>query len=64
MIKQMTAKQLEKHEQKIIAQSTIWLQKYTPEQVSLIIWNKFGYLTESKNGIVYIQGHNGKRAIN
>lgn len=64
MAKQMTAKQLENHEQKIIIQSNIWLQKYSPEQVSDFIWRKFGYLTEAKNGIVYIQGHKGIRAVN
>lgn len=64
MAKRMTAKQLENHEQKIIAQSNLWLEKYTPEQVSSFIWNKYGYLTESKNGIVYFSGHNGRRAVN
>lgn len=63
MAKQMTAKQLENHEQKIIAQSNIWLQKYSPEQVSALIWRKFGYLTEVKNGVVYIQGHKGRREV-
>ena len=64
MAKQMTAKQLENHEQKIITQSNIWLQKYSPEQVSALIWRKYGYLTEAKKGVVYFKGHNGVRAVN
>jgi len=58
-MKKLTAKQLEKHEQKIIVQAKVWLQKYSPEQVSALIWNRFGYLTGVKNGVVYFQGHNG-----
>lgn len=64
MAKRMTAKQLENHEQKIIAQAKIWLQKYSPEQVSGFIWKKFGYLTEAKKGVVYFSGHTGIRTVN
>jgi hypothetical protein len=64
MIRTLTAKELEKYEQKIIFQANIWLQKYSPEQVSMFIWNKYGYFAGTKNGIVYFMGHNGRTTIN
>ena len=64
MAKRMTAKQLENHEQKIIIQANIWLQKYSPEKVSDFIWNKYGYLCGVRNGVVYFKGNKGLRYVN
>lgn len=63
MIKQWTPKQHAKHESNIIAQANIWLQKYNPEQVAMIIWNKYGYLSEAKNGVVWFKGCQGMVAV-
>lgn len=64
MIKQWTPKQHEKHESKMIEQANIWLQKYTAEQVAMIIWNKYGYLSDAKNGKVSFKGHKGTVEVN
>jgi len=64
MLKQWTAKQHEAHENKIIAQANIWLQKYSAEQTAMNIWNKYGYMSGTKNGKVFFKGHKGTTEVN
>ena len=59
MIKQITAKQSEKLEAKIIAQAKVWLEKYPPEKVAMFVWNKYGYLAGTRNGKVTFKGRQG-----
>jgi hypothetical protein len=56
MIKQLTAQQHAKLEKKITEHAQTLLAKYTAEQVAQIIWNRYGYLSGTKNGAVEIQG--------
>lgn len=63
-MKKMNAAQLEKHERKIMSQANLWLQDYDVNKVCSFIWRRYDYLCESKNGTIYINGHDGMRAIN
>lgn len=55
-MKRLTARQLAKIDDKIEAHAAELLKKYTPEQTAMIIWNKYGYLSGTKNGKVTISG--------
>jgi len=58
MLKQFTAKQHDKLEAEIIQYGTRLLEKFPAEKVAQCIWNKYGYMTGTKEGKVIVKGRN------
>lgn len=58
MIRQLTATQLKKIDSQIELFGKLLLKKgCDPKEVSMRIWNKFGYPTEARNGVVIVKGY-------
>ena len=56
MAKQLTRKQQESFERKLISKATDWKNggKFSPEQLAEKIWHVYGYQTQAVNGKVEI----------
>ena len=64
MIKKLTKVQLAKIDANIISFAKTMTEKFGAEKASMMVWNKYGYRSGTKNGKVTVQLSTGYTIIN